>query len=296
MISLAGVLSSALSQIRIGAPMNILDPQGPIGAAEKTILIDSVGDHAGDRGADNHRHFRLRILVPAIQPARDLHARIGPIPAASNSWCGRSQRSPSSCSAASPGSARMSSIRRSRSRERGRASPSRWCRSTGNGCSSIPDQRIATLNTLTVPVGAPLHFRTDLRQRDERVLHPAIRQHDLHHERHDDPARSCAPMRSAAIRACRRISAATVFPTCCSTSMWCRRTSFPNWATKTAHGDNALNADSLQGIGQAVRAKGQGDLSARRSGAVPGRSRPSGSPPGPGPEQTAKIGASNDAR
>jgi cytochrome o ubiquinol oxidase subunit 2 len=23
--------------------MNILDPQGPIGAAEKTILIDSVG-------------------------------------------------------------------------------------------------------------------------------------------------------------------------------------------------------------------------------------------------------------
>src|SRR5271154_4247556 len=33
--------------------------------------------HAGDCGADNHRHFRLRILVPAIKSTRDLHARLG---------------------------------------------------------------------------------------------------------------------------------------------------------------------------------------------------------------------------
>ena len=31
-------------------------------------------------------------------------------------------------------------------------------------------------------------FRADLGERDERVLHPAARQHDLHDERHDDAA------------------------------------------------------------------------------------------------------------
>ena len=35
---------------------------------------------------------------------------------------------------------------------------SRRCRSTGNGCSSIPTRRSRAINTLTVPAGVPLQF------------------------------------------------------------------------------------------------------------------------------------------
>jgi len=38
-----------------------------------------------------------------------------------------------------------------------------------------PDQKVATVNTLTVPVGAPLHFRAHIGKRDERFLRPAAR-------------------------------------------------------------------------------------------------------------------------
>src|ERR1700759_483942 len=40
-VALAHVVRADLDA-RIDAPMNIFDPQGPIAAAEKTILIDSV--------------------------------------------------------------------------------------------------------------------------------------------------------------------------------------------------------------------------------------------------------------
>ena len=72
--------------------MNILDPQGPIAAADKTILIDSVA-------------IMLAIVVPTIvaifafacwfrasNTARALSGPTGHIPAASNSWSGRSRR------------------------------------------------------------------------------------------------------------------------------------------------------------------------------------------------------------
>ena len=53
-----------------------------------------------------------------------------------------------------------------------------------------PDQRIATVNTLTVPVGAPLHFQLTSASVMNVVLRSAARQHDLHHERHGDAARA----------------------------------------------------------------------------------------------------------
>ena len=47
--------------------MNILDPQGPIGAAER-IHPDRFGcDHAGDRGADDRRDFCLCLVVSRLQ-------------------------------------------------------------------------------------------------------------------------------------------------------------------------------------------------------------------------------------
>ena len=72
-------------------------------------------DHARDRVADDCRDLCLCLLLPPVQQPGLLSARTSPIPAGSSSWCGRSRRSPSSCSAASPGSARISSIRQRRS-------------------------------------------------------------------------------------------------------------------------------------------------------------------------------------
>jgi len=71
--------------------MNILDPQGPIAAAEKTILIDSIA-------------IMLAIVVPTIIAIfafafwfRQSNSRATYLPdwessAVSNSWCGLSRR------------------------------------------------------------------------------------------------------------------------------------------------------------------------------------------------------------
>ena len=64
-----------------------------------------------------------------------------------------------------------------------------------------PDQHVASVNQLVIPAGLPVHFSADLGERDERLLHPATRQHDLHDERHGDaaqPARRRTPARFSA--------------------------------------------------------------------------------------------------
>ena len=111
--------------------------KGPVGAAEKHDPDRFAGDHAGDRRADDRRDARLRLVVPRRQHAGALPAGLGlfrplelvvwsiPLLVDHASW------------AASPGSARTSSIPAqplavdSASRSRSRSS-----RSTGNGCSS----------------------------------------------------------------------------------------------------------------------------------------------------------------
>ena len=57
--------------------MNILDPQGPIGAAEKTILIDSIAIMLAIVIPTITAIFRVRLVVPAHQYARDLFAQLG---------------------------------------------------------------------------------------------------------------------------------------------------------------------------------------------------------------------------
>jgi len=137
--------------------MNILDPQGPIGAADKTILIDSLA-------------IMLAIVLPTIAAvfafafwfrASNTKASYWPdweysgrielvvwsIPALTVillggvAWIGSHQLDP-----AAP--------------VEGKANPIRvqvvsldW-----KWLFIYPDQRIATVNTLTVPAGAPLHF------------------------------------------------------------------------------------------------------------------------------------------
>ena len=223
-------------------PMNILDPQGPIAAAEKIILIDSVA-------------IMLAIVVPTIVAifafawwfrASNTRARYLPDWAYSGrielivwaipvlvimllggvAWIGSHELDPAKPILASDS-------RRSRSRS---------SRSTGNGCSSIPDQRIASVNQLRSGRRAAA-FLADLGERDERLLHPAARQHDLHDERHDDAAEPAGGP-AGTFHGLSAISAATVFRHAFRRAGGRRRTSLPTGSGHAARAATALDAGS----------------------------------------------------
>src|ERR1700749_5364021 len=138
--------------------MNILDPQGPIGAAQKMILIDSIG-------------IMLAIVLPTIVAIfafawwfRRSNARafywpnweysgalelvVWSIPALTIillggvAWIGAHELDPARPVAGTgpPVTIQVVSL------------DWKWL-------FIYPDQRIATVNTLTVPVGAPLNFQ-----------------------------------------------------------------------------------------------------------------------------------------
>ena len=138
--------------------MDILDPQGPIAAANKTILIDSIA-------------IMLAIVVPTIAAIfafafwfRKSNARAFYWPDWEHS--GRLELIVWSIPALTiillGGVAWIGSHQ---------LDPARPVPGTGQGVTIqvvsldwkwlfiYPDQRIATLNTLTVPIGAPLHFQ-----------------------------------------------------------------------------------------------------------------------------------------
>jgi cytochrome o ubiquinol oxidase subunit 2 len=137
--------------------MNILDPQGPIGAAEKTILIDSVG-------------IMLAIVLPTILAifafafwfrASNAKARFRPdwaysgrielvvwaVPALTVillggvAWIGAHELDPSREIAGSSKPLRIQAV----------SLDWKWL-------FIYPDQKIAAINTLTVPAGVPLQF------------------------------------------------------------------------------------------------------------------------------------------
>jgi cytochrome o ubiquinol oxidase subunit II len=137
--------------------MNILDPQGPIGAADKTILIDSLA-------------IMLAIVLPTIVaifavaywfrasntkalywPNWEYSGRIElvvwSIPALTVillggvAWIGSHQLDPAAPVAGTGDPVRIQVV----------SLDWKWL-------FIYPDQRIATVNTLTVPAGAPLHF------------------------------------------------------------------------------------------------------------------------------------------
>jgi cytochrome o ubiquinol oxidase subunit 2 len=137
--------------------MNIFDPQGPIAAADKTILIDSVA-------------IMLVIIVPTIAAIfafafwfRDSNSRavyrpdwaesgrielvVWSIPALTImllggvAWIGSHQLDPAVPIEGTGSPVRIQVV----------SLDWKWL-------FIYPDQKIATVNTLTVPVGAPLHF------------------------------------------------------------------------------------------------------------------------------------------
>jgi cytochrome o ubiquinol oxidase subunit 2 len=138
--------------------MNILDPQGPIGAAEKTILIDSVAimlaivvptilatfAFAYWFRASNTKAFywpdweysgRIELVVWAI-PALTV-ILLGGV-----AWIGAHQLDPPKpiAGSSSPLTIQVVSL------------DWKWL-------FIYPDQKVATINTLTVPAGVPLQFR-----------------------------------------------------------------------------------------------------------------------------------------
>ena len=137
--------------------MNVLDPQGPIGAAEKTILIDSVGIMLAIvlptivaifafaywfRATNSRAHYwpdweysgRLELVVWSI-PALTI-ILLGGV-----AWIGAHELDPA---APIPGSEKPLTIQ-------GVSLDWKWL-------FIYPDQKIATINALTVPAGVPLHF------------------------------------------------------------------------------------------------------------------------------------------
>src|ERR1700686_1387648 len=142
----------------LGFGMNILDPQGPIGAADKTLLIDSLA-------------IMLAIVLPTIATvfgfaywfrASNSKARYLPHWAYSGrielvvwsiptltvillggvAWIGAHQLDPAKPVAGTGQGVTIEVV----------SLDWKWL-------FIYPDQRIASVYTLTVPVGAPLHFQ-----------------------------------------------------------------------------------------------------------------------------------------
>ena len=214
----------------------VLDPQGPIGAAERTDPAQRHGDHAGRGRAGDRADAGLRLVVPRRQHQARAICRTGRIPGRVEmvvwsipalvvlflggiGWIGTPR----------PRSAPSRSPRDAQPLE------SRSCRSTGSGCSSTPTQGVASVNRLVVPAGTPLRFRLTSATRDEQLLRAAARQPDLHDGRHDDARcnlQADKPGTYPGLSA--RSSAATASPTCASTSWRCRRPSSQHWVAQRA--------------------------------------------------------------
>ena len=270
--------------------MNILDPQGPIAAADKTILINSIAimlaivvptivaifAFAWYFRASNTRAFywpdweysgRLELVVWSI-PALTI-ILLGGV-----AWIGSHQLDPAKPVAGTGQGVTIQVV----------SLDWKWL-------FIYPDQRIATVNTLTVPVGAPLHFQLTsasvmnvffIPQLGSMIytMNGMVTRLEL---RADEVGNLSGPVgafqrrrlsRHAVRRPRRladRISRAGPPAPCAS--------------------DHVLNADSYKKrAAEAVGAEGQAGLSARRSPNCSTTIATQKIPPGPGPQEAANIG------
>jgi cytochrome o ubiquinol oxidase subunit 2 len=138
-------------------PMNILDPQGPIAAAEKVILIDSIAIMLAIvlptiaailAFAFWFRHSNPRaVYLPDWEYSGRLELVVWSIPALTVillggvAWIGSHQLDPAKPVAGTGVGVTIQVV----------SLDWKWL-------FIYPDQRVASLNSLTVPVGSPLHF------------------------------------------------------------------------------------------------------------------------------------------
>ncbi|HEY2248575.1 MAG TPA: cytochrome ubiquinol oxidase subunit II [Bradyrhizobium sp.] len=221
--------------------MNILDPQGPVAAADKMILIDSIAimlaivvptivaifAFAWYFRASNTKAFywpdweysgRLELVVWSI-PALTI-ILLGGV-----AWIGSHQ-----------------------------LDPAKPVDGTGQGITIqavsldwkwlfiYPDQRIATLNTLTVPVGAPLHFQLTSASVMNVFFIPQLG--SMIYTMNGMVTR--LELRADEVGNTQGLSAhfsGDGFPDMLFDVHVVSQTDFANWASSTARGDRVLNGD-----------------------------------------------------
>jgi cytochrome o ubiquinol oxidase subunit 2 len=270
--------------------MNILDPQGPIAVAEKMILIDSIG-------------IMLAIVLPTIaaifafafwfrqsnpsafywpdwEYSGRLELVVWSIPAltvlllSGVAWIGSHQ-----------------------------LDPARPVPGTGQGVTVqvvsldwkwlfvYPDQRIATVNTLTVPVGAPLHFQLTSASVMNAFFIPQFG--SMIYTMNGMVTR--LELRADQVGDYQGLSShfsGDGFPDMLFDVHVVSQPEFASWASSAARGDRALNSDSYKELlaqsvpkdKQSYRLDDPELFQAIATQKIP---------PGPGPQETAKIGASN---
>ena len=204
-----------------GCTEGVLDPKGPIAAAERQILLNSLGImlaivipmilatlgvafwfRASNKRARYRPDFaysgRLEMLVWSI-PAMTVFL-VGGV-----AWVGSHDLEPRKPIASTVKPLRVQVV----------SLDWKWL-------FIYPDQGIASVNRLTVPGRHAGQLRADLLGRDEQLLRAAAWQPDLHHGGNGHPSSPAGRPCWNVPRDCRPSSAATAFPTCTSTSMPCR--------------------------------------------------------------------------
>jgi cytochrome o ubiquinol oxidase subunit 2 len=270
--------------------MNIFDPKGPVAAAEKTILIDSIGimlaivlptivailAFAIWFRRSNSRAFywpdweysgRLELVVWSI-PALTI-ILLGGV-----AWIGSHQLDPGRPVAGTGQAITVQAVSLD------------WKR-----LFIYPDQRIATVNTLTLPVGSPLHFQLTSASVMNAFFIPqfgsmiyTMNGMVTHLE-----------LRADEVGTFQGLSAhfsGDGFPDMLFDVHVVSQPEFASWASKTARGDRALNSDSYRALLEQSVPKDKPEFrleDPRLFQAITTQKIP----PGPGPRQAAEIGAGN---
>ena len=229
----------------------VLDPQGPVGAAERLILINADGDHAGDRRAGDRADARLRLVVPRRQHHAPATCRTGSIsgpvelvvwsiPAlvimflGGIAWIGSHDLDPAKPLASAHEAARH---------------PGRVARLEVAVHLPRAGRRQRQPARRAGRHAAALHAH--LGKRHEQLLRAAARQPDLHHGRHDDAAPPAGRPARHLSRPVARSSAATASPTCASTSWRCRAERFDAWVAQRRAAPAARSTRDLRSAGAA---------------------------------------------
>jgi len=273
------------------ATMNILDPQGPIAAADKTILIDSIAImlaivlptiaaifvFAWYFRQSNSRAFywpdweysgRLELVVWSI-PALTI-ILLGGV-----AWIGAHQLDPAKPVEGTGPTITIQAV----------SLDWKWL-------FIYPDQRIATVNTLTVPVGAPLYFQLTSGSVMNVFFIPQLG--SMIYTMNGMVTR--LGLRGDTVGDYQGLSAhfsGDGFPNMLFDVHVVSQTDFSSWASATAGADRVLNADTYKNelLKQSVMKDKPvyrlddpllfHDIATQKI------------PPGPGPEQATNIGAGN---
>jgi cytochrome o ubiquinol oxidase subunit II len=270
--------------------MNILDPQGPVTAAEKTILIDSIG-------------IMLAIIIPTIVAIfafafwfRASNARAIHMP--DWDYSGRIELVVWSIPALTV--ILLGGVAWIGAHE---LDPAKPIVGTGQGITIqvvsldwkwlfiYPDQRIAAINTLTVPVGAPLNLQLTSGSVMNAFFIPQFG--SMIYTMNGMTTR--LGLRADEVGTYQGLSShfsGDGFSDMAFDVHVVSQNEFSDWAKKTAHSDGTLNADSYAELIKQSVPKGKPvyrledpelflDIATQRI------------PPGTGPELTAKIGAAH---